>query len=92
MKRILLVALTGLLANGAFAQCTFKETGKNAERKDQYSRSSASDIKTSQAAMSKQVAEFQKPKYASIVKPTKEMKKQQKEQQKEQQKKEQAEL
>jgi len=42
--------------------------------------------------MSKQVSEFQKPKYASVVKPNKEFKKQQKEQQKEQQKKEQAEL
>jgi hypothetical protein len=92
MKRILLIALTGLLANGAFAQCTFKETSKKAERNDQYSKSSASDIKSSQTAMSKQVSEFQKPKYASVVKPSKEFKKQQKEQQKEQQKKEQAEL
>jgi hypothetical protein len=76
MKRILFLILLGALATPAFSQCTFET--KTKVRKDQYSRSSQKDIKQSESAMDKQEAEFQKPKYAAIVKPTKEMKKQQK--------------
>lgn len=89
MKRLLIVLAALLPSYSVFAQCTFQDFNKHKKRTDQYSSSSAHDIKVSQTAMSKQVAEFQKPKYAAITKPSKEMKKMQKEQQKKQ---EQAEL
>lgn len=75
MKRLLLIAATTLSSFTVFAQCTFQDFNKHKQRKDQYSKSSAGAVNTSQIAMNKQMAEFQKPKYAAIVKPTKEMKK-----------------
>ena len=66
MKRIIFLFLFGALASPAFSQCAFESTTK--VRKDQYSKSSQTDIKNSQNAMDKQEAAFQKPHYQADLK------------------------
>ena len=66
MKRIIFLFLFGALAAPAFSQCAFESTTK--VRKDQYSKSSQTDIKNSQNAMAKQESDFQKPHYQADLK------------------------
>jgi hypothetical protein len=66
MKRIIFFFIFGALAFPAFSQCTFESTTK--VRKDQYSKSSQTNIKDSQNAMDKQQTAFQKPHYQADLK------------------------
>ena len=75
MKKTLLILFIGFSATSAFAQCAFQGSSKQAERKDQYSKSSQTCIKNSENAMDKQESQFQKPKYAAELKPNAEVKK-----------------
>jgi hypothetical protein len=74
MKRLLIILIIGFSATSAFAQCAFQDN-KQAERKDQYSKSSQTCIKNSENAMSAQNSKFQKPKYAAELKPDADVKK-----------------
>jgi|GEM_PF-3011640 len=68
MKRLMLLLLVGVAATNVFAQsdkCPFG--GKGTSRNDQYSKSSAKNVKQSQGAMVKQMVAFNKPKYGYIV-------------------------
>lgn len=68
MKRLIFILAFGIAVLPAFSQankCPFG--GKGTNRNNQYSRASAKDVKQSQTAMSKQEAQFAKPKYHYIV-------------------------
>lgn len=68
MKRLMLLLLLGTAATTAFSQsdkCPFG--GKGTSRNDQYSKSSAKNVKQSQHDMDNQMSDFQKPKYGQIV-------------------------
>ena len=69
MKLLLFAIIITASANTVLAQSKCPFGGEGTHRNDQYSKSSASDIKASQNAMDKQIATFQtKKRYQSDFK------------------------